>query len=76
MNFIWWITAIELPVLGGLFWLLQSHRGTMDREFKALRDDLAAITQVSGAIHDPDLDSIPENRAKLSENSARFAYQP
>jgi len=43
MDLIWWITAIELPALGGLFWLLQAHRTAVDRELKTLRDDLAAF---------------------------------
>ncbi len=43
MDWIWWITAIELPALGGLFWLLQAHRTAVERELKALRDDLAAF---------------------------------
>ena len=43
MDLVWWITAIELPVLGGLFWLLQSHRREDEREHRALRDELAAF---------------------------------
>jgi len=43
MDWMWWITAIELPALGGLFWLLQSHRTAVERELKALRDDLATF---------------------------------
>lgn len=43
MDLIWWITAIELPVLGGLFWLLQSHRREDEREHRAIRDNLAAF---------------------------------
>jgi hypothetical protein len=43
MDWMWWITAIELPALGGLFWLLQAHRAAVERELKALRDDLAAF---------------------------------
>lgn len=42
MDWMWWITAIELPVLGGLFWLLQSHRREDEREHRAIRDDIAA----------------------------------
>ncbi len=41
MDLIWWITAIELPALGGLFWLLQSHRTTCARELKSLSAELA-----------------------------------
>jgi hypothetical protein len=43
MDWMWWITAIELPALGGLFWLLQAHRTAVERELKALRDDLVAF---------------------------------
>jgi hypothetical protein len=41
MDLIWWITAIELPALGGLFWLLQNHRTACARELKSLSAELA-----------------------------------
>ena len=41
MDLIWWITAIELPALGGLFWLLQNHRTACARELKALATEIA-----------------------------------
>jgi hypothetical protein len=41
MDLIWWITAIELPALGGLFWLLQNHRNACARELKSLSAELS-----------------------------------
>ena len=35
---IWWITAIELPALGGLFWLIWRTRHDNAQEIDHLRD--------------------------------------
>lgn len=43
MDLNWWIAVIEIPALGGLFWLLQAHRNATERDLKALRDDLAGF---------------------------------
>lgn len=37
---IWWITAVELPVFGGLFWLIHKNKKETDRELLAQRDAL------------------------------------
>nr|CAM75655.1 conserved hypothetical protein [Magnetospirillum gryphiswaldense MSR-1] len=37
MSPLWWITAVELPVLGGLFWLIWRSRQDADDRL----DDLA-----------------------------------
>lgn len=37
MDPLWWITAVELPVLGGLFWLIWRARQEADQRL----DDLA-----------------------------------
>ncbi len=42
LDFNWWITAIELPALAGLFWLNQNGRSDWEREVKAVKDELAA----------------------------------
>lgn len=34
---------IELPALGGLFWLLQAQKTVLESEIKALREDLAGF---------------------------------
>lgn len=41
MELHWWIGAIEIPALGGLFWLLQSYRAASDKSIVVVRDDLA-----------------------------------
>jgi len=43
MDLTWWVSAIGIPALGGLFWLLQRHRAANERDLKALRDELAAF---------------------------------
>lgn len=40
---IWWITAIELPVLSALFWLIFRHKKDGDKEALALREALMAF---------------------------------
>lgn len=37
---VWWITAVELPVLGGLFWLIHKNKKEEDRDIVALRESL------------------------------------
>lgn len=43
MDLTWWVSAIGIPALGSLFWLLQRHRAANERDLKALRDELAAF---------------------------------
>lgn len=40
LDLIWWITAIELPALGGLFWLVQQTRKDAEQALDPLRRDL------------------------------------
>lgn len=40
LDLIWWITAIELPALGGLFWLIQQTRKETDQALEPLRRGL------------------------------------
>lgn len=42
-EFIWWITAIDVPALGGLFWLIWRTRREYDAALRDLRDQLAAF---------------------------------
>lgn len=37
-DFAWWITAIDLPALGGLFWLIWRDRRDNDAANRHLRD--------------------------------------
>lgn len=36
----WWITAVELPVLAGLFWLVHKNKKEGDRDAASLRAGL------------------------------------
>lgn len=40
INGVWWITAVELPVMAGLFWLVWRSRQDADREIDATRHQL------------------------------------
>ncbi|PWC34185.1 hypothetical protein [Azospirillum sp. TSO35-2] len=42
LDLAWWITAVELPVMGGLFWLIARTRKDADSGLDDLRDSLAA----------------------------------
>ena len=43
LDLAWWATAVELPALAGLFWLLQRGRSEVDGEQDRLREDLSAF---------------------------------
>lgn len=42
LDLIWWITAVELPALGGLFWLSWRARQDADRAVDANRGAIEA----------------------------------
>lgn len=51
IDLMWWITAVELPVLGGLFLLIWRIRGEADMRLDGLDDKLAAgLAQVREAL--------------------------
>jgi len=37
LDVIWWITAVELPVISGLFWLITRHRRDAEQALEAVR---------------------------------------
>lgn len=37
LDVVWWITAVELPVLGGLFWLIAKLRNHVDQTLENFR---------------------------------------
>lgn len=39
LNVIWWITAVEIPVLAGLFWLIWRNRRDLDVVIDDLRHE-------------------------------------
>jgi len=39
LNLIWWITAVEIPVLAGLFWLIWRNRRDVDIMIDDLRHE-------------------------------------
>lgn len=42
IDLVWWITAIELPALGGLFWMIQHARKEQQQALDPVRAALAA----------------------------------
>ena len=43
LDLAWWATAVELPALAGLFWLMLRGRAELDAAHDRLRDDLSAF---------------------------------
>jgi len=41
MDLQWWITAIEIPALGGLFWLLQTQKTAADKALESIRTEIS-----------------------------------
>ncbi|MEI8393346.1 MAG: hypothetical protein WCF85_01325 [Rhodospirillaceae bacterium] len=37
LDVVWWITAVELPVISGLFWLISRHRRDAEQALEAVR---------------------------------------
>jgi type II secretory pathway pseudopilin PulG len=53
VDFAWWLSAVELPVLAGLFWLQQRQREQSERAVEAVaRDCRLAIQAVRAALAD------------------------
>ena len=51
LDVIWWITAVELPVISGLFWLITRHRRDAEQALEAVRQRAeAAQSQVREAL--------------------------
>ncbi|MBP2301592.1 hypothetical protein [Azospirillum picis] len=42
LDLAWWITAVELPAMTALFWLIVRARKDAESAFAALRENLAA----------------------------------
>lgn len=47
IDLVWWVSAVELPVLGGLFWLVTKYRRDTETALDSLRQRAeTAQTQV------------------------------
>ncbi|MCG8507907.1 MAG: hypothetical protein MI741_01645, partial [Rhodospirillales bacterium] len=40
MDIVWWITAVEIPALAGLFWLAWRNRRDADTALEKTRSDM------------------------------------
>lgn len=47
INLVWWITAVELPALGALFWLIHHGRRELERGqlklYRELQDNMSVV---------------------------------
>jgi uncharacterized membrane protein len=79
---IWWIGAIELPVLGGLFWLMLRGRREVDQALREAarcsqralnrgREDLAAF-KLYVAEHYASMASLKDVERRLTEHLVRI----
>jgi len=65
VDFAWWLSAVELPALAGLFWLLQRQREDHARALsKAEREQRNAMQALRGALADYKLD-VAQNYASI-----------
>ncbi|WP_341703853.1 hypothetical protein [Ferrovibrio sp.] len=56
-DLIWWLSAVELPALAGLFWLLQQHRDRSEQAQARLQAELrTSIAATRAALSDYKLD--------------------
>lgn len=66
IDLIWWFTAVELPALAGLFWLIQRHRDRLQQEIAQTQaEQRAAITATRAALADHKLE-VAQTYASLS----------
>lgn len=53
IDLMWWLSAVELPALGGLFWLTQHQRDRQDQIIQQMQaEHRAAITATRAALSD------------------------
>ena len=64
MDLQWWITAIGIPLVGGLIWLRFHDREDMDKGFRALKDDLSNY-KLHAAINFVSVSSLREVEARI-----------
>lgn len=57
MDLMWWLSMVELPALGGLFWLIQQQRERHDQIVQQMQaEQRAAIGATRAALSDFKLD--------------------
>jgi hypothetical protein len=57
IDLMWWLSAVELPILGGLFWLIQQQRERHDQAIQQIQaEQRAAIGATRAALSDFKLD--------------------
>jgi tagatose-1,6-bisphosphate aldolase len=57
IDLMWWLSAVELPALGGLFWLTQQQRERLEQAMHQMQTEhRAAISATRAALSDFKLD--------------------
>lgn len=65
-DLMWWLSAVELPALAGLFWLTQNQRDRLEQTITQMHSEhRAAITATRAALADYKLE-VAQNYASLS----------
>lgn len=82
VDLMWWLSAVELPALGGLFWLIQRQRERHEADLQQLQaEQRAAVTATRAALADYKLEVaqryasigyLKDVEARLSEQLTRI----
>ena len=67
IDIIWWITAVELPVIAALFWLIWRNRRDTDDDANALRHDCERRINLLR-------DSLAAYKLEVAKSYASIAY--
>lgn len=67
LNLVWWVTAVELPALAGLFWLAWRNRRDFDAAIEDVRHSLD--TALAGL-----RESLAAYKLEVAKSYASIAY--
>lgn len=67
LDLVWWITAVELPALAGLFWMIWRTRNDTSDEIASLRDQMDK--GLSGA-----RENLSAYKLEVAKNYASITY--
>ena len=73
-SLIWWITVIEIPVLSGLFWMVQKIRSYTEEELQIIHRDFTAL-QLEIARSYASSNDVKEIEARLVAHLLRIEYK-
>ena len=67
IDLIWWITAVELPALASLFWMIWRNRSDMNTEIADLREHTDNVMTNSR-------ENLSAYKLEVAKNYASIAY--